>query len=169
LRVITRNPSAEFGRTGGGVVLMTSKSGTNEFHGSVFEFLRNNVMNANNFFANRAGSPLPSSKLNQWGATLGGPVRRERTFFFGNYEGFEFRQAVETTRTVPTEPQRAGVFQGTVDAQGRQLTIFDPLTTQPAGTAFTRTAFPANTIPASRLSPVAVGLTRFIPFCRFEA
>jgi len=162
-RVITRNPSAEYGRTGGGVVLMTSKSGTNEFHGSALEFLRNQVMDANAFFANRGGAKLPSSRLNQWGATLGGPLRREKTFFFFNYEGFEFRQANEATRSVPTALERTGNFQETRDRAGRQVMLYDPLTTRAAGTAWVRDAMPMNTIPANRIAATARAILDQVP------
>src|SRR5882672_1625528 len=81
-RVQTNTFSAEFGRTSGAVVSMSIKSGTNEFHGSAYEFLRNKVLNANNFFQNRAGNARPSLVQNQFGASLGGPIRKDKTFFF---------------------------------------------------------------------------------------
>src|SRR5207244_1389172 len=87
-RLVVRNPSAEFGRTGGGVVNLISKSGTNDIHGSLYEFNRNKVLRANDFFSNRAGRARQPFNFNQWGATLGGPVRKEKTFFFFNLEQF---------------------------------------------------------------------------------
>src|SRR5207244_4934549 len=92
-KVQTNGMSAEFGRTSGGVISMISKSGSNELHGSLFEFLRNDALNANDFFANRAGRPIPPDKVNQFGGTIGGPVLKNRMFFFVNYEGFRERSA----------------------------------------------------------------------------
>src|SRR5438105_441867 len=86
-KVLTNNPGAEYSRSAGAVVVVTTKSGGNQFHGSFFEFLRNEKLDARNFFA-RTGAPKPPFKLNQYGASLGGPVRRNRTFFFVNYEGY---------------------------------------------------------------------------------
>ncbi|WP_321473895.1 TonB-dependent receptor [uncultured Paludibaculum sp.] len=162
-RVITRNPSAEYGRTGGGVVLMISKSGTNEFHGSMYEYFRNTVLNANDFFSNRAGKSRADTKLNQWGATFGGPLIKQKTFFFFNYEGFQLRSAANVTRTVPTTDQREGNFQGTLDATGRQVLIYDPLTTSLRGGSYARDPFPNNAIPSSQISPVARAILKYLP------
>jgi hypothetical protein len=162
-RVITRNPSAEFGRLGGGAILIASKSGTNKFHGSAFDYLRNSVMNANDFFSNRAGKQRGHTRLNQWGATLGGPLVKQRTFFFFNYEGLEQRPAANVTRSMPTAAQRAGDFQGTLDASRRQVMIYDPLTTRPSGTGYMRDGFPSNAIPASRISPIARAILEYLP------
>jgi Carboxypeptidase regulatory-like domain len=93
-RVQTNNLGAEFGRFGGGVVNMTSKSGTNELHGSVYEFLRNRVLNANTFFNNRAGVATPAFTQNQFGANAGGRIIKDKTFFFVSYEGFRLRQGL---------------------------------------------------------------------------
>ena len=91
-QVQTNNYSAEYGRNSGSVVNLVTKSGTNQFHGSLYEFLRNDVLDARNFFANNT----PELRLNQFGGTLGGPIVKDRTFFFGNYEGF--RQVAGITR-----------------------------------------------------------------------
>ena len=162
-RVIARNPSAEYGREGGGVVLMYSKSGTEAFHGSGYEYVRTTDMNANDFFSNRAGLPRPNSNLNQWGATFGGPLIKNKTFFFFNYEGFNLNSATNVTRTVPTLLQLSGNFQGTTDTKGNQVVIYDPLTTAPSGSGYTRTAFPNNQIPAGRISPVAQAMLKYLP------
>jgi hypothetical protein len=82
LKVQTNGMSAEFGRTGGGVISMITKSGTNAYHGSLFEFLKNNVLNANDFFANKAGKAIAPYKVNQFGGTFGGPIVRNKLFFF---------------------------------------------------------------------------------------
>jgi hypothetical protein len=147
------NPfSAEYDRTTGGVVNLVTKGGTNEFHGTAYEFYRTSKLDANDFFFNRAGrTDKPSWHRNQFGFNLGGPIRKNRTFFFGNYEGL--RQAVPFTflSTVPTPLQRQGNFSNTRTAAGQLIVIYDPLTlqTSPAG-ALSRSAFPGNLIPAPR-------------------
>ena len=165
-RIITRNPSAEYGRTGGGVINVISKSGGNEFHGGAYWFHRNKVLNANSFFSNRAGRERQPFIFNQWGATLGGPIRKDKTFFFANYEGFKQREQAQAFRTVPTMPQRQGDFSSTFAANGRVITVYDPLTTRPdpANPSLrTRTPFPGNRIPADRIHPVAQAVTGFYP------
>ena len=177
-RIITRNPSAEYGRTGGGVVNIVSKSGTNEYHGSAYEFIRNRAFNAGDFFFNRnrtATQKKAQFNLNQWGATFGGPVwlpkaydGRKRTFFFFNYEGFELRETQQAVRSVPTALQRAGDFRGTLDAQGRQVMIYDPATTRSNGSGgFVRDIVSCNgvqnVICPNRIHPVAAAVLKFYP------
>lgn len=165
-RLIVRNPSAEYGRTGGGVINVISKSGTNEFHGALYHFHRNENMNANDFFLNRAGRPKNPLTFNQYGATVGGPVKKEKTFFFFNWERFHDRGIAQTFRTVPTALQRAGDYSQTRDNQGRQIVIYDPLTTvpNPANPAQRiRTPFAGNRLPASRLSPIGQAMLAFYP------
>lgn len=158
-KVITNNAGAEYGRSVGAVVVVTSKSGGNNFRGSLFEFLRNERLDARNFFA-RTDAPRPPFKLNQYGASLGGPIARNKTFFFGNYEGY--REVFGDTQlvTVPIPQIRTGDFRGVV-ANG----IFDPLTTRanPAGGANIRDRFPSDTIPASRFDPIGSGLVNLWP------
>ena len=165
-RIITRNPSAEFGRTGGGVINMVSKAGTNEWHGSAFEFLRNRQLNANSFFNNFVGAKRAPFIFNQYGATLGGPLKKNQTFFFFNWEKVAQRSLDQTFRTVPAAPQRTGDFSQTFDATGRLVTIYDPSTTRPDPArpgAFLRTAFPGNIVPPSRISPVAKAVVGYYP------
>jgi hypothetical protein len=95
--VLTSNYSAEYGKTSGGVVNAITRSGTNQFHGSVYEFLRNSALDANNFFDNATGSPKPPFRRNQFGVAAGGPIRKDRTFIFGDYEGI--RQSLGTTNS----------------------------------------------------------------------
>jgi hypothetical protein len=109
-RVASNNVSAEFGRFGGGVVSMTTKSGTNGFHGSIYEYLRNNKFNANNFFSNLNGQPRPQWNQNQYGATVSGPIVRDKAFFFFSWEGFKARLGSPTSTNVPTAAMRAGTF-----------------------------------------------------------
>ncbi|MBM3783752.1 MAG: TonB-dependent receptor [Acidobacteria bacterium] len=154
-KVLTNNSGAEYGRSAGAVVVITSKSGSNEFHGSVFEFLRNEVFDSRNFFA-RTDAPKPPFKLNQYGVALGGPIRRNKTFFFADYEGY--REIFGDTQlvTVPTAAMKGGDFRG-VAANG----VFDPLTT--GGSPAARQRFPNDTIPASRFDTIGSGLVRMWP------
>jgi hypothetical protein len=156
-KVLTNNAGAEYGRTIGAVVVVTTKSGSNQFHGSLFEFLRNERFDARNFFA-RTDAPKPPFKLNQYGASLGGPIIRNRTFFFANYEGYREVFGDTQLQTVPIAQIRTGNFQG-VSA------IYDPLTTaaNPAGGAAIRQRFPNDTIPASRFDPIGAGLVNMWP------
>ena len=142
-KVQNNNFSAEFGRYGGAVINATLKSGTNELHGSMFEFLRNDVLDANNFFNNTAGRSLPAFRQNQFGGTAGGPLARNKLFLFGSYQGTRIAQGVTAVSTVPTQAEHNGVF---------PLPIYDPATTRPnpAGSGSIRDLFPANTIPAAR-------------------
>jgi len=151
--------SAEFGRFNGGVVNLTTRAGGNAFHGTVFTFVRNEALNARNYFA--PGSSKPLSRRDQYGATVGGPIVRARTFFFLDYQGT--RQALGTVRvsTVPTLLQRQGIFTEAIG--GKVATIFDPATTKSNGNTFTRTAFPNNTVPQNRIDPVAARLLSRYP------
>ena len=109
-KVQNNNFSAEFGRYGGAVINATLKSGTNDLHGTVFEFLRNNVLDANNFFNNIAGRSLPAFRQNQFGGTAGGPLIRNKLFLFGSYQGTRVAQGVTFISTVPTDAERNGIF-----------------------------------------------------------
>ncbi len=153
-RVQTNSMSAEFGRSGGAVMNVTIKSGTNQFHGSVFEFLRNSKLDAKNFF-DPPDSAIPAYKLNQFGAAIGGPVElpkyngRNRTFFFADYQGTRIRTGQTFQATVAPAPWKTGDFSGF-------NTIFDPDTNP-------RQPFPGNRIPASRFDPVAAKLLPWMP------
>jgi len=154
-KVLTNNMSAEFGRTAGGIISIVSKSGTNEFHGNLFEFLRNDNLNANDFFANRAGRKVAPLAYNQFGGSIGGPVKRNKIFFFANYEAFFERRAGQAIITSPTSLERGGDFSDTRMANGQLINVYDPITTRanPAG-GFIRDTFPGNRIPANRIDPV---------------
>lgn len=166
-KVQTNSLGPEFGRFAGGVINLATKSGTNGFHGSAYEFLRNRSLNANTFFNNRAGVQRPAFTQNQFGANLGGPIQKDKTFFFGSYEGFRVRQGQSFVFSVPTDEMRAGNFSNYRNASGTVIPIFDPLTTcgrlgNPAcatnatgGEVISRTPFPNNTIPVSRFDPAA--------------
>jgi hypothetical protein len=169
-RVQTNNFSAEFGNSGGGLVNVIYKSGSNNLHGSFFEFLRNSKMDSNNFFSNAKNIPLSSFKRNQFGASAGGPVEipklyngRNKTFFFLDYEGLRQRSAANLLTSVPTALQRAGDFSQTLTATGQLITIYDPTTTIRSGSGYARSPVPGNLIPASLIDPVARNVVRFWP------
>ena len=156
----SNSPPAEFGRFNGGVVNLTTKSGQNALHGSVFEFARHEDLNARNFFASGTAAK-PRFRRHQFGGVAGGPIRKNATFFFVDYQGQ--RQTIGRTviSTVPTVLQRQGVFTEAIG--GRVPVIYDPATTTSAGGAATRTAFPGNTIPDARIDPVARRLLERYP------
>lgn len=110
-QVVTHNQGAQYGRSMGGIVNAVTRSGTNTFHGSVYEFLRNSALDAKNFFDNPK-APIPPFKRNQFGATAGGPIQRDRLFFFANYEGLRERLGVSKNALVPTEEARRGDIPG---------------------------------------------------------
>ncbi len=158
-KVQSGSMSAEFGYTAGGVVNLVTKSGSNAFHGAAYEFVRNDKLDARNTFA------VAKDKLryNQFGGSLGGPVLRDRTFFFFNYEAYRTVQGSPKIATVPVEAERKGDFSNTRDISGALIPIYDPATTRGAGSTAVRDRFPGNLIPASRLDPVAQKVLELIP------
>jgi hypothetical protein len=168
-KVQTSNLGAEWGRFAGGVINLTTKGGTNFFHGEVYEYLRNRVFNANNYFLNAAGKPRPPWVQNQFGAEVGGPLPlpyssgRNRTFWFASWESFRLRTGEPFTATVPTTAERAGNFSEI------NTSITDPcagsvngLGACPGSTA-TPTTFQGNFIPVSRISPTSKALLNLWP------
>ena len=170
-KVQTNSFNAEYGFTGGAVVNVVTRSGTNELHGSLFEFLRNSALNANQFFSNRAGRDIVPFRRNQFGGAVGGPVvlpkiydGHNKTFFFFHHEGTKQSSQTTSTQTLPTVLQRQGDFSQTFDAQGRLIRIYDPYdVTRDAAGNYTRAPFPGNVIPPSRFNPVAVNVIKFYP------
>jgi len=113
--VITSNVSAEYGRTSGGVINAITKSGTNQFHGGVYEFLRNDALDAANFFENAGGIKKGPFRQNQFGASAGGPIRKDKLFIFGDYEGIRYSKGLATSISVPSNDARLGILH---DANG---------------------------------------------------
>ena len=156
--------SAEFSRTSGAVVNFSIKSGTNQLHGALYEFYRNRDLNANDFFQNRAGIPRAPFNQNQFGAAVGGPIKKDKTFYFVNFEEYRRRIGAPALTTVPTPLQVQGNFSQTYNAAGALVVIADPLTNAvQANGATTRSAFPGNVIPASRFSTVAGHVANLFP------
>jgi hypothetical protein len=137
--------SPEYGRSNGGTVMVNGRSGSNDFHGSLFEFFRNEALNARNLFAQPG--PKPEFRRNQYGATIGGPIQANKTFFFADWQGTRLRTGITRFSVVPTVAQRQGVF---------TQPVFDPAT--PA-----RTQFPNNSIPATRFDALGLQVLQHYP------
>jgi hypothetical protein len=162
-KVVTNNNSAEYGYRMGPKVLVSTKSGTNEMHGSLYEFLRNDKFDGTNFFANRSGSPKPTLRQNQFGGTVGGRVIRNRTFYFFSYQGTRIRKGQSFTSTVPSAVARGGNF--SLEGVNRNR-VYDPMTTVATSATdpnATRLPFANNTIPASRFDPVTAAIVGNYP------
>lgn len=153
-RVQTSNYSAEFGTEAGAQINLVTKSGSNNFHGSAYEFLRNDIFDGRNYFS---GGVKPELRQNQFGATLGGPIRKNRTFFFGSYEGTRIRRGFTQTALVPNQQERGGDFSDLLQipsSEGGAVTVVNPVTGTP---------FPGNII-NTPLSPIATAiLQRYVP------
>ena len=163
--MLSSSNAAEYGGSAGGIIVATTKSGANKFHGSVYEYDRNDLFDAPGFFAPvRDGAKVkPVLRYNVFGGTLGGPIIRDKTFFFFAYEGQRLRTGGVDTLTVPTALQRAGDFSQTFNAQGAVIRIFDPASTRTVSGVVTRDQYPDNRIPASQLDPIAARLMQFYP------
>lgn len=170
-KVETNSFAAEYGRAAGGVFNVVTRSGTNEIHFSLYEFFRNDKLNANDYFANRSGTRRAPFRFNQFGGTFGGPVviprlysGKNRTFFFASTEIVRFIQGVTFTGTLPDPRHLTGDLSTARLADGRLVTVYDPATLEPnpAG-GFRRQPFPGNVIPANRIDPVARNVAKLIP------
>ncbi|MDO8679039.1 MAG: TonB-dependent receptor [Acidobacteriota bacterium] len=144
-KVVTSPYAAEYGWSPGAAIIVNTKSGANTFRGTAYDFYRDDSFDSTNYFAKAANQPKPTNKQNQFGGNLGGPVMKNRAFFFADYEGTRIKQGVLRTGNVMTAAQRSGVFTGA---------IRDPLTQQP---------FPNNTIPTNRIDPVAAAVMALVP------
>jgi carboxypeptidase family protein len=153
-RVQTSNYSAEFGTEAGAQINLVTKSGTNDYHGSMYEFLRNDLFDGSNYFS---GGVKPELRQNQYGGTLGGPLRKDKTFFFGSYEGTRIVKGVTQTALVPNQQERTGDFSDLLQipqSEGGPITIVNPVTGTP---------FPGNVINVP-LSPIATTiLQQYVP------
>lgn len=152
--LITQNAPAEFGNFQGGIINTSIKSGTNQFHGSVFEFFRNDVLNANNWANNYNGSPRARLRWNMFGGTIGGPIRKDKFFFFADYQGQRYNQPGTTSAiTIFTAAERQGDFSQLLSVKGIQL--YNPFDVDASGN---RKPFPNNQIPVTLIDPVAQAL-----------
>lgn len=152
-RVVTNGVSPEYGNFAGGVITLVSKSGTNAFHGTAYEYFRNSDLNANDFFNNTNGLKRPDLHQHQYGAAIGGPVKKDKTFFYFGWERYQRNFSIPTLLFVPTQAQLNGDFSGAKVPQ-----IYDPASrvVNAGGTALvSNTPFAGNIIPASRFDPTA--------------
>jgi len=172
-KIITNSFSSEYGRSGGGVLTAATRSGTNDFHGSFYEFFRNNVLNANSWLSNRQGLTKSPLRRNEYGFAVGGPALipkayngRDKTFFFFNWEKVPQRSPDDISSTVPTAAERNGDFSGTLDGSGNLIRVYDPLTTRadPARAGrYIRDQFAGNRIPTARFDPIALKIMQYFP------
>jgi hypothetical protein len=173
MKITTNSLSAEFGRSGGAVVNVIYKSGSNLVHGSAYEFWKNRVLNANSWLNNKNGVRTNFTNVNTFGYTFGGPVYlpkvfdgRNKLFFFTNYEGYRNVLPGSALLTVPSVQQRTGDFSQTFTASGQLIGIYDPTTTTlvPGTTStYTRSPYPGNVIPASQINTVGAKLMQYYP------
>lgn len=148
--------SAEFGRSGGAQINIAVKGGSNQFHGALYEYLRNSDLDAKNFFDRPAPAPIPPFKRNQFGSAVGGPVKRDKTFFFFNWESTRVRQAITKQGIVPTVAMKSGDFSALLPGTA----IYDPTSINAAGQ---RTPFPGNLIPSKDFSKVGQAVLALYP------
>jgi hypothetical protein len=170
VKVLSNNYSAEYGGSAGGVVIETTKSGSNQVHGSAYEFLRNNDLDAPGFFApvKNGQKVSPELRYNVFGATIGGPIRKDKTFVFFDYEGQRLITGATEVLTVPTLLQRQGDFSQTFNGSGKVIPIYDPNTTQLVNGAYVRMQFPNNIIPLSELSPVGMNILEILSLAQSD-
>ncbi|MDQ6699943.1 MAG: carboxypeptidase regulatory-like domain-containing protein [Acidobacteriota bacterium] len=166
VKIETTTYAANLGRAAGGIINIATKSGTDQFHGTAYEFLRNSHLNANGWQNDRNGIAKTLFQRNLYGANLGGPIIRDRTFFFFNYEAVRQGAPDQVLGTVPTAAQRAGDFSQTRDRNGNLDIIYDPSTTRPDPSRpgqFIRDPFPGNIIPAARINGISSKVVQFYP------
>src|SRR5262249_3801484 len=159
VQVIRNSYDAQFGRSGGGVVSMVTKGGGADFHGTLFEFLRNSDLDANSWENNRAGKARPIFQRNQFGGNFSGAIwKSKKLFFFGGYEALRQGSPSTSSLSLPTDRQRQGDFSDTYNSNGTLDMIFNPFSTRPNpnGAGYIRDAFPGNIIPVSLMDPVGV-------------
>lgn len=169
-RIHTNIYDAQYGKTGGGIISVTLKSGTNEYHGTAYDFIRRGAWSANSFTNNRNGAPKGGFKLDQWGGQIGGPIRlpklyngRNRSFFMASYEKYTDDDPRPFTGSVPAPEFLDGDFSRLDDSRGRQIVIYDPNTGRMVGNTWTRDPFPNNMIPKDRINPIARNILGWLP------
>jgi Carboxypeptidase regulatory-like domain/TonB dependent receptor len=166
MQVIRNTYEAQYGRSSAGVVNMTTRGGTDKYHGTAFEYFRNNELNANDFWSNLNGLPKAKSTRNQLGGNFSGPIwKKRRLYGFFGYEHSQYGQPGTLTTTVPTLLQRQGNFSQTFNANGTLQTVYDPTTTVQTSTpgVYTRSPFPGNVIPQTNFDAIAKNYIQYIP------
>ncbi len=150
-KVSTNSYDAQYGRTAGGVINMSLKSGTNSFHGVVYDFMRRKGLAANSFLLNSRSAPKTDQYIDQYGFSVDGPIFKNKTFFLFTGEKYREGTPAPLFSTVPTPAMKNGDFSNLVDASGRLITIYDPATGRDVNGVWTRDPFPGNRIPADRI------------------
>ncbi|HWC97709.1 MAG TPA: TonB-dependent receptor [Candidatus Sulfopaludibacter sp.] len=173
VRFITNSFSAEYGRSAGGVLAAAGKTGANQVHGSAYDYLKNDKLNANSWSNNTNNVARGRSRHNEYGFTISGPVYipkvykgKNKTFFFFNWEEINDHGVSTPAATVPTALQKSGDFSQTFTSSGALITIYDPLTTVPNSaqkSGFGRSVFPGNVIPANRIDPISKKVIGYYP------
>ena len=162
-KVSTNSYDAQYGRTAGGVINMTLKSGTNSFHGEAYDFMRRKALAANSFLLNSRSAPKTDQYIDQYGFSVDGPIFKNKTFFLFTGEKYREGTPAPLFATVPTPAMKNGDFSGLVDASGRLITIYDPATGREVNGVWTRDPFPGNRIPANRINATARAIMRYYP------
>ncbi|HUQ94179.1 MAG TPA: carboxypeptidase regulatory-like domain-containing protein [Bryobacteraceae bacterium] len=169
-KIQTNSYDAQYGKTGGGIINVSLKSGTNQLHGSAYEFMRRNALDANSFQNNARGAPRGGHTQDQYGGLLSGPVYipklydgRNKSFFMVNYEGYRETLPVAHNLSAPTEAMRNGDFRQLVDGQGRPIIIYNPASGREVAGGWERTPFPGNVIPESSINPIAKRVLSYMP------
>ena len=170
VRVKAFDSDASFGHTGGGTLNQVMKTGTNELHGTMWEYNQPNTLTANDFFNNAKGIARPLSHFNQYGVTAGGPVfapklfdGRNKVFWFFAWEGMKDGQPAPALLTIPSALERQGNFSQVLAADGNSAQLYDPYSATLNGTTVVRTPIPNNVIPASQLNPIALAYLKYYP------
>ena len=160
-KVLTGTFSAEFGR-GAGIVSVSTRSGSNAFHGEAFDYLRNSFMDARNYF-NPTTQPQPAYRRNQFGGALGGRIIKDKLFFFMDYYGQRSLKGIVNLNSVPTAQERVGNFSNYTNSAGKVITVYDPLSTVLVNGTYVRTPLPNNIMPASEINPVGFNVASIYP------
>jgi hypothetical protein len=169
-KTITAPYDAQFGRTGGGVISVVTKNGTNTLHGTAYDFVERSFLNANSYVNKAAGQPRSDQSLDEYGITLGGPVflpriynGHDKTFFFGAWEGYRQNIDLSSVISVPTQAQRNGDFSQTFNSNGQLITIYNPNSGRLVNGVWTRDPYPGNKIPQGDMDPVGQALLNLYP------
>ncbi len=163
MKIATNSYDAQYGRTAGGVVNMSLKSGTNSFHGVGYDFMRRKGLAANSFLLNSRSSPKTDQYIDQYGFSVDGPVFKNKTFFLFTGEKYREGTPAPLFGAVPTPAFRNGDFSGLVDASGNLIRIYDPRTGRDVNGVWTREQFPGNRIPVERINPTARAIMQYWP------
>src|SRR5687767_3890196 len=163
MKISTNSYDAQYGRTAGGVVNVSLKSGTNSFHGEVYDYMRRKALAANSFILNSQNRPKTEQYIDQYGFSVDGPIWKNKTFFLFTGEKYREGTPAPLSSTVPTAAFRQGDFSGLVDAQGNLIRIFDPNTGRDVNGVWTRDPFPGNIIPSNRINPTAQAIMKYWP------